>query len=186
MQAFAAEKVVEKAADIAAGGESWLEAVWRNPELWVAVAFVILVGGAFRKVYAIITAALDKRAEAIHAQIEEARKLREEAQDLLATFERKQREAVNEAKEIEKAAHREAAHQNEKAKKELAHSLERLEIQAKERIAQAEADAIAQVSAATAEAAIEAARALLAERLRGDKADALIKASTDTIPEKLN
>ncbi|HEC91027.1 MAG TPA: F0F1 ATP synthase subunit B [Alphaproteobacteria bacterium] len=182
MQAFAAEKAV----DIAANGESWLEAVWRNPELWVAVAFVILVGGAFRKVYAIITAALDKRAETIHSQIEEARKLREEAQDLLAAFERKQREAASEAKEIEEAAHREAAHQNEKAKKELSHSLERLEIQAKERIAQAEADAIAQVSAATAEAAIEAARNLLAERLHGERADALIEASTDIISEKLN
>jgi F-type H+-transporting ATPase subunit b len=182
MQAFAAEKAVT----IAAGGESWLQAVWRNPELWVAVAFVILVVGAFRKVYAIITAALDKRARAIHGQIEEARKLRDEAQDLLTTFERKQREAVEEAKEIEKAAHREAEQQNEKAKKELDHSLERLEIQAKERIAQAETDALAQVSAAAAKAAIEAARNLLAERLHGDKADALIEASTDAIPEKLN
>jgi len=176
----------EAAAEIATNGESWLEAVWRNPELWVAVAFVILIGGAWRKVYAIITAALDKRAQTIHSQIEEARKLREEAQDLLATFERKQRDAAGEAKEIEKAAHREAEHQNEKAKKELTHSLERLEIQAKERIAQAEAEAVARVRAAAAEAAIEAARDLLTERLSGDKADALIKASTDIIPEKLN
>ncbi len=182
MQALAAEK----AATIAAGSGSWLEAVWRNPELWVAVAFVILVAGAGRKVYAIVTAALDKRAETIHNQIEEARNLREEAQDLLAGFERKQREAVDEAREIEKAAQREAEQQGEKAKKELVHSLERLEIQARERIAQAEADAIAQVRAAAAEAAIEAARDLLTERLRGNKADALIKASTDIIPEKLN
>ncbi|MEO5373636.1 MAG: hypothetical protein H7840_05085, partial [Alphaproteobacteria bacterium] len=73
---------------------------YAQPEFWVAVAFLIVVGFSFRKVTRAIAAALDMRAEKIKAKLDEARSLREEAQALLAEYQRKQRDAMNEAEDI--------------------------------------------------------------------------------------
>ena len=65
-----------------------------DPTFWVMIAFVIFVGALARPISGAITAGLDKRADKIHAELEEAEKLREEAQDLLASYQRQQRDAV--------------------------------------------------------------------------------------------
>ena len=66
----------------------------KDPTFWVMVAFFVFVGALARPISGAIAAALDKRADKIRADLEEAEKLREEAQNLLASYQRQQRDAV--------------------------------------------------------------------------------------------
>lgn len=174
------------AAETAAGHAGHAEPFYATAEFWVFVAFVILVGAGCRRVYKMAVEALDKRAEAIANQIEEATRLREEAQELLASYERKQRDAVSEAGRIAERARREADRMRDEAVAELEKSLQRQEIMARERIAHAEAAAIEEVRATAVEAAIAATRRLLAETLTKAKADALIDKAVKELPDKLH
>ncbi|HJN23562.1 MAG TPA: F0F1 ATP synthase subunit B [Rhodospirillales bacterium] len=175
MQALAAET---------AAGHS--EPFYASPEFWVFVAFVILVAGGGRMVFAKITQALDERAAAIKQQIEEATHLREEAQDLLATYERKQRQAASEAKELLDEARMDADRLGQQAALALEKSLKRQEKLALERIAQAEVRAMEEVRDATINIALEASRRVLAEKVKGKLADALIKGAIKELPKKLH
>ena len=130
--------------------------------------------------------ALDDRAEKIRNRIDEASRLAEEAQAMLATYERKQRDAAEEAEAILAGARREAERLAADAKEDLERALKRREAQAMERIAQAEKAAIAEVRARAVDVAIEATRRLLAERLTPKQADALIDAAIAELPKKLH
>ena len=80
-----------------------------NPELWILVAFLIVIGIAvWRKVPSMVTRSLDERADKIKAEIDEARRLREEAQQALELYRRKQRDALKEAEQIVAHARAEA------------------------------------------------------------------------------
>src|SRR5258706_797168 len=79
-----------------------------DPELWIAVAFVIFVVAAGRPIFRAITKMLDERAAKIGADLDEARRLREEAQALLAQYKKKQEEAAREASDIMTRAREEA------------------------------------------------------------------------------
>ena len=175
MQAWAAEQA-------AAIAEPWYAA----PEFWVMVAFVILVGGAFRPTFRLITAALDDRTQRIQRQIDEATRLREEAQDLLASYQRKQADAEREAEEMLARAREEADRLRERGAAELEQSLERRRQQAEDRIHQAETKAIDEVRRLAVDIAIEATRSVLADRTTGDKADALIDAAISELPDKIH
>ncbi|HBU62959.1 MAG TPA: F0F1 ATP synthase subunit B, partial [Oceanicaulis sp.] len=83
--------------------------------------------------------ALDDRADLIERRIFEARRLREEAQELMATYERKQTEAAAEAEAIIKQAKAEADYLRDNAKTEISQRIERRTAMAEQRIAQAEA-----------------------------------------------
>ena len=109
------------------------EPFYAAAEFWVMVAFVILVVFAFKPLFRIAVTALDARAETIKHQIEEAARLREEAQGLLATYQRKQRDAVKETGEILDQARDEAARQAARAEEALEASLKRRERTALER-----------------------------------------------------
>ena len=171
------------AAETAAGQS---EPFYASPEFWVFVAFVIFVGAAGRIVFAKITKALDERAAAIKQQIEEAIRLREEAQDLLATYERKQRQAASEAEELLDQARMDADRLGQQAALALEKSLKRQEQLALERIAQAEVKAIEEVRDAAIDIALEASRRVLAEKVKGKLADALIKGAIKELPKKLH
>ncbi|MFQ5534063.1 MAG: F0F1 ATP synthase subunit B [Sphingomonadales bacterium] len=137
-----------------------------HPTFWVAVAFAIFVGLlVWKKVPALIGAALDKRADDIRNQLEEARRLREEAQALLAGYERNQRDAEKEAENIVTLAKAEAERAAADAKAALEAMVERRTQQAGDKIAQAEARAIKQVRATAADVAIRVAKRLIAENL---------------------
>jgi F-type H+-transporting ATPase subunit b len=110
-------------------------------EFWVFVAFVILVALTFKKVRTALTGGLDARAARIKAHLDEAEKLREDAQSLLAEYQRKQRAASEEAEGIVAQAKNEAQRMREQAQTELEHALKRREQQALDKIAQAEAEA---------------------------------------------
>ena len=106
---------------------------------------------------------LDARAARIKAELDEAQRLRDEAQHLLAEYKRKQRDAVKEAEEQMRAAQEEAERQRERAEADLAASLKRREQQALDRIAQAETEALAEVRTLAVDLAVGATRKLLAE-----------------------
>lgn len=174
------------AAAAAAEGTAQVEAFYLTADFWVAVAFVILVGGVARPLWRLITAALDERVELIRSRLEEATKLREEAQEMLAGYKRKLAEAESEAEEIIAQARDAAKALEQSMTEDLEAALARRERSAMDRIAQAEAEAVTEVRMATADIALSATRRLLAENITGDKAKALIDAAIDELPEKLN
>ena len=159
---------------------------YAEPEFWVLIAFVILIAGAGRPVFRIIAAALDDRSERIKGQIEEATRLREEAQELLASYERRQADAEGEAEAMLARAREEAQRMGERAAEDLERAVARRRQQAIDRIDQAEAKALAEVRLAAVDVALEAARRLLAEKVSGAKADELIDDAIKELPEKLH
>jgi F-type H+-transporting ATPase subunit b len=160
--------------------------MFADPSFWVGLAFLLVVGLTFKKISRAVTAMLDTRAAKIRTQIEEARKLREDAQALLAEYQRKQRDAMAEAEKIISAAKTEAARLKVQAEKDLEHALARRKEQALERIAQSEAQAIAQVRNMAVDAALAAAEALIAKSLDGAKRDALTDKAIGELAGKLH
>lgn len=160
--------------------------MFSNPEFWVALAFVLVVIFTYRKVSAAVNTSLDARAAKIRTQIEDARKLREDAQALLADYQRKQREAMAEAEKIISSAKAEAARLKVQAEKDLEQALARRREQALERIAQSEAQAVAQVRNTAVDAALAAAEALIAKNMDGAKRDALTEKAIGELAGKLH
>ena len=157
-----------------------------NPEFWVALAFVLVVILAYKPIMRAITGSLDARADKIRGQIEEARKLREDAQALLAEYQRKQREAMAEAEKIIAQARTDAARMKTEAEKELEHSLERRKQQALDRIAQSEAQALADVRNTAIDVALAAAERLIAGNLDPAKKNALADTAIKELQGRLN
>lgn len=177
MEAFAAEAV---------GAMEHAEPFYVEPEFWVAIAFVILVVLIAKPITAKVTKALDERSGAIQNQIDEARRLRDEAQELLASYQRKQRDAAKEADQIVEYAKREAERLTERAGEDLERSLKRREQMALDRIGQAEAKAVGEVRSLAIDVALEATRRVLAQSIKGAKADALIDEAVRALPDKLH
>ena len=143
---------------------------------------VIWRAGAFKA----IGKALDDRAEAIRTELDEARRLREEAQELLATYKRKQAEAAEDAKKTIRQAKADAERMREDAQREIAERIERRTAQAETRIAQAEAAAAKEVKALAADLAVDAAKELLAGKLTKTQRNALVKTDIASIKGRLN
>ncbi len=158
---------------------------YASGEFWVAIAFVIFVALTARTIYRVVTVALDDRAERIKAQIDEATRLAEEAQELLLSYQQKQRDAAKEAEDILHAARNEADRFGDRARLDLENALARREQLAMDRIAQAEAQAVTEVRTRAVDVAMEASRRVLAEQAKGKTADALIDAAIKELPEKL-
>ena len=136
-----------------------------NPVFWVGVAFVILIAFALRQgVVGTITKALDERADSIRNEIEEARRLRAEAEALLADSKRKYAAAEQEAAAIVDSAKQEAEALASETRRNLAESLARRSRLAEEKIARAEAQAIAEVRSTSVDLAIAAAERVIASK----------------------
>lgn len=156
-----------------------------TPDLAVAIAFVIFVALVLWKGVGKATAALDKRAGDIRRQLDEAQKLREEAQAALAGYQRRQRDALAEAEEIVARAREEAVRLRADAETALAATLKRREEQAMDRIAQAEARALQDVRDRAVDLAIGAAARLIGENMTGDTRDRLVGEATEELAAKL-
>ncbi|MBD0416076.1 F0F1 ATP synthase subunit B [Oryzicola mucosus] len=154
---------------------------------WATVALFLFLGIIFYlKVPGMISKALDERAAKISNELEEARRLREESQQLLAEFQRKRKEAEKEASEIVEAAKREAAMLAEDAHKKTEEYVARRAALAEQKIGQAERDAINEVRASAVDLGVEAARRILAARVDA-RADAdMFQASVSEVKSKLN
>ncbi len=158
-----------------------------NATFWVGAAFLVFAGVLFYfKVPGMLAKALDDRSEKISADLEQARQLREEAQALLANYERKQRDALAEAEEIIARARDEALREADIAAKKLDEAIARRQQAALEKIALAESQAEAEVRDAAIEIAIGAATAIVAQQVKGARADALIDVATADLGRHLN
>lgn len=160
--------------------------MFTDPSFWVGLAFVIVVGFLAKPIMRSVSASLDGRADKIRSQIEEARKLREEAQSLLADYQRKQRDALSEAESIVAQAKEEATRMRAQAQTDLEHSIERRKAQALDRIAQSEAQAIASVRNTAVDVAVAAAEKLITDQMNGDRQDALVDQSIKDLANRLN
>jgi F-type H+-transporting ATPase subunit b len=154
---------------------------------WALVALIMFVAVIlYMKVPGMISKSLDARADRIRNELEEARKLREEAQQLLAEFQRKRKEAEKDAADIVEAAKHEAELLVTEAKAKTEEYVARRAALAEQKISQAERDAINEVRSSAVDLAVEAARTLLASKV-DVKADAdLFKASLQQVKSKLN
>jgi F-type H+-transporting ATPase subunit b len=154
---------------------------------WALVALVIFFGIIiYLKVPGTVTSALDKRAVTIRAELDEARKLREESQALLAEYQRKGREAEAEAEEIVDQARREAEAITAEAGRRLEEYVASRTKMAEEKIAQAETQALQEVKSLSADVAIAAAEKILGAKVKGATADSLIARSISDVKSKLN
>jgi F-type H+-transporting ATPase subunit b len=151
------------------------------------VAFVIFLGlMVYLRVPGVVTATLDKRADAIRKELDDARRLREEAQTLLAEYQRKGREAEAEAEEIIDQAKREAEALAADATRRLDDYVASRTRIAEQKIAQAETQALQEVKALSADVAIAAAERILGAKVKGPAGDALITRSIGDVKSKLN
>ena len=156
-------------------------------ETWVAVAFVIFVGGlAYLQVHKKVVDSLDQRGARIKAEIDEARRLKTEAEALLAESKRKLAEADREAESLVAGARAEAERLALEAKAKLEELVSRRTKIAEAKIAQAEAQALADVRAAAAEAAASAAGTILSRTVKGKLAEDLIDKGVEELKSKLN
>ena len=160
--------------------------MFENPEFWIALAFVLVVALVFRPAAKAVLSTLDARAAKIRTQIEEARKLREDAQALLAEYQRKQRDAMAEAEKIIAQAREQAARMKIDAERDLENAITRRKQQALDRIAQSEAQAIDQVRNTAIDVALVAAETLIKSSLDPAKKQALTDKAIAELPARMN
>jgi F-type H+-transporting ATPase subunit b len=161
--------------------------MFAEPEFWVAVGFVIFVAVlVYVGVPKMMTKALDDRAKRVQDELNEARRLKEEAQKLLAEYQAKQRQADDEAAAIVAGARAEAERFAAEAKAKMEEFVARRSKMAETKIAQAEAQAVADVRAAAAEAAVSAAEKILTDSVKGKVADDLLARGIGDVKTKLN
>ena len=158
-----------------------------EPEFWVAVSFFLFIGlvlylGVHRK----IATALDARAALIARELEEARRLRDEAEKVLADYRRKQSEAVAETKDIVDLAVKEAETLAAETRQSVKEHFDRRMKLAEDKIGRAEEDAIREVRSVAVDTAVAAAESLIAAKLTADRAGELVTESIDGLKSRLN
>ena len=162
-----------------------LSALTHSDEFWVAIAFVLVVAAAWRPLQGRLQAMLDERTALIRAEIEQARRLREEAERTLAEYQQKQRDALAQAEEIVSQARAEAAAAGERAKRDLATALDRRRRLATERIAIEEQKAVAEVRNLAVDLAVAAVRQILARDLDATRRGEFIDQAIRDLPRQL-
>jgi F-type H+-transporting ATPase subunit b len=161
--------------------------MFAQPEFWVAVAFVILMGVfAYLGVHRTVLKTLDHRSERIKAELDDARRLKEEAAKLLAEYEARRASAEREAQDIIASAKAEAERIAAEAKTKMEDFVVRRTKTAESKIALAEAQALADVREAAANAAVSAASTILSQSVKGQIADDLLAKGIMEVREKLN
>jgi F-type H+-transporting ATPase subunit b len=158
-----------------------------DPASWVLVSFLFFIALLiYLKVPAMAAKALDERSAKIAKELEEARKLREEAQALLDSYKAKRSEAEREAAGIVAQARADAEEFAAESRRKLAETIERRTKQAEQKIAQAEAAAMKEVRDIATELAIEAAAKLTAEAVKGTRGARLVEESIAAVKSRLN
>lgn len=153
---------------------------------WALMAMIVFFGLLiYMKIPKAISTGLDSKIDKIQQELDEAKRLREEAQALLAEYERKRKSAQSEADEIIEAAKEDAERMSEEAKIAIEELIARRTKSVEEKIAQAEAHAIGEVRSRSADVTIEAAQKLLSEQML-KQGDDLINQSIKEVSTKLN
>jgi F-type H+-transporting ATPase subunit b len=156
-----------------------------DPEFWVAVAAVIFVAVVWKPARRVLIGSLDERAARIRADLDEARKLRDEAGQLLAEYQKKQREAAVEAQAIIDQAQEEAERLAAQSARDLDAALARRTRLAEERIVQAEKKALDEIRAVAIDVALAAAREVIASQIDEERGGALLDAAIAALPQRL-
>ena len=156
-------------------------------EAWVAIAFFIFLGvlGYFG-VHNRLIQGIDTRRDRIKAELDEARRLKDEAAKLLAEYKARQASAEREAQDIIASARAEAERIAAEARTKMEDFVARRTKTAESKIALAEAQALADVRAAAADAAVTAASTILSQSVKGPVADDLLAKGIDEVRQKLN
>ena len=161
--------------------------MFAEPETWVAIAFVILMAlFAYLGIHRTVFKALDNRAERIKAELDDARRLKDEAAKLLAEYKARHAKAEAEAQEIIASAKAEAERIAVEAKAKMEDFVVRRTKTAESKIALAEAQALADVRSAAANAAVTAASTILSQSVKGSVADDLLAKGIAEVRAKLN
>jgi F-type H+-transporting ATPase subunit b len=161
--------------------------IFAEPEFWVAVAFVILMGVfGYLGIYRTVLKTLDNRSYRIKAELDDARRLKDEAVKLLAEYQARHATAEREAEDIIASAKADAERIASEAKTKMEDFVARRTKTAESKIALAEAQALADVRAAAANAAVTAASAILSQSVKGPVADELLAKGITEVREKLN
>ena len=161
--------------------------MFEEPETWVAIAFVILMGVfAYFGVHRTVLKALDNRSARIKAELDDARRLKDEAATVLAESKNRRASAEREAEEIITSAKAEAERIAGEAKTKMEDFVARRTKTAESKIALAEAQALADVRAAAADAAVQAASTILSKSVKGEVADDLLAKGIADVRQKLN
>ena len=161
--------------------------MFEDPETWVAIAFVILMGVfAYIGVHRTVLKALDNRSARIKAELDDARRLKDEAAKVLAEYKTRRASAEREAQEIISSAKAEAERIATEAKAKMEDFVARRTKTAESKIALAEAQAVADVRAAAANAAVTAASTILSQSVKGSVADDLLAKGIAEVKAKLN
>ena len=160
--------------------------LFRDPETWIAVAFVIFIVLVSRPIARAIVKGLDERAAKIRSDLDEARRLRQEAEALLAEYRKKQQEAAGEAASIMTRAREEAELFRKEASANLTAALARRERMALDKITQAEAQAVAEVRSQAVDLAVVGARRILEQQMSGPRAGNLIDQAIGELDSKLH
>jgi F-type H+-transporting ATPase subunit b len=159
--------------------------LFSEPEVWVLIAVVLFIVGVWKPARRSIIGALDARAARIRDELDAARRLREEAQQLLDANRQREAEAAAEAEAILAHARAEAERVAAQAARDLEQTLERRQRLAEERIAQEQAKALAEIRAVAVDVAISAARQVIAAELDQTRGAALIDAAIEALPRQL-
>jgi F-type H+-transporting ATPase subunit b len=156
-----------------------------DPEFWVLIAAVIFVVMVWKPAKRSLVGSLDDRAARIRTELDEAQRLRQEAEQLLASYQRKQREAAAEAEAIVAHAQQEAERIAAQSARDLETALARRQSLAEERIAQAESKAVAEIRAVAVDVAIAAARDVIVAEMDERRGDALLDSAIAALPQRL-
>jgi F-type H+-transporting ATPase subunit b len=157
-----------------------------DPTFWVAIAFFVFAGLMIWKARQPVLKGLDARAERIKAELDEAQRLREEAQKMLAEYKRKQRDVAKEAEDLLANARHEADLLRRQAAADLEQTLARREKAALEKIAQAETQAVLDVRAKAVDIAIAATAKLLSENVDATRDQALLDDAIKNLGSRLH
>jgi F-type H+-transporting ATPase subunit b len=160
--------------------------MFQAAEFWVALATIIFAVLAFRPGAKAVTAMLDDRADKIRQELEEAQRLREDAQATLASYQRRQRDALKEAEDIIAHAREEAERLRLHSTADLEAAMKRREAQVIDKIAQAEALALQEVKNLTVDIAVAAGGRLLVQNLDAQQSAKLIDASIADLRRNLH
>ena len=157
-----------------------------DSSFWVMVSFLLFVGMLFYfRVPSRAIGALDQRAENIGKELQEAKELRQEAQNLLASYRRKQKEAESETEEILAQANREAERLVAESREEMVLQSERQLAMTEARIHQSEMRAKAELRSMAVSVAVDAARRVLQEQATQAPSDASLEESIRTLSHAL-
>ncbi len=159
--------------------------LFHDPEFWVAVAAVIFIAVVWKPGRKALLGSLDARAERIRDELAEARRLREEAEQLLAQYQKKEREAAAEAQAIITHAQEEAERITVQSGRDLEQALARRQRLAEERIAQAEAKAVDEIREVAVDVAVAAARDVIESGLNEARSGAMLDAAIAALPQRL-